>query len=186
MPAFSALWLRGTTSVKYLLVKLVSHLEVNSDNVCIGSFGHFSGLRKASCYRFALQSPPLLILRWRWRVSTLKFSRESSNFFSFFYNCIVSMGFLQGKSVVLPAESQLQQSRVTQPWVHAGCLSVSIIHRTLTWTTGSSVCAQMLMHAVAHGKTIPKSDTPVWTQIQVWLGYRVRSDLGVILDLTWV
>ena len=35
--------------------------------------------------------------------------------------------------------------------VHAGCFSVSIIHRTLTWTTGSFTCAQMLMHAIAHG-----------------------------------
>ena len=36
--------------------------------------------------------------------------------------------------------------------VHAGCLSVSIIHRTLTWTTGSLTCTQMLMHAIAHGE----------------------------------
>ena len=27
---------------------------------------------------------------------------------------------------------------------------VSIIQRTLTWTTGSLTCAQMLMHAIAH------------------------------------
>ena len=38
-----------------------------------------------------------------------------------------------------------------QPTVHAGCYSVSIIHRTLTWTTGSLTCAQTLMHAFAHG-----------------------------------
>ena len=42
-------------------------------------------------------------------------------------------------------------SRATQPTVHAGCFSVSIIHPTLTWTTGSLMCTQMLMHAVAHG-----------------------------------
>ena len=30
-------------------------------------------------------------------------------------------------------------------------VSVSIVHRTLTWTTGSLTCAQMLMHAIAHG-----------------------------------
>ena len=32
-----------------------------------------------------------------------------------------------------------------------GVFSVSIIHRNLTWTTGSLTCAQMLMHAVTHG-----------------------------------
>ena len=37
-----------------------------------------------------------------------------------------------------------------QPTVHAGCFSVSIIHQTLTWTTWSLTCAQMLIHAVAH------------------------------------
>ena len=34
-------------------------------------------------------------------------------------------------------------SHATQPTVHAGCFSVSIIHQTLTWTTGSLTCAQM-------------------------------------------
>ena len=34
-------------------------------------------------------------------------------------------------------ESHLRQSRATQPTVHAGCFSVSIIHRALTWTRGS-------------------------------------------------
>ena len=48
-------------------------------------------------------------------------------------------------------ESQLRQSRATKPTVHAGCFSVSIIHRTLTWTTGCLTCAQMLMHAIANG-----------------------------------
>ena len=31
-----------------------------------------------------------------------------------------------------------------------GVFSVSVIHQTLTWTTGSLTCAQMLMHAIAH------------------------------------
>ena len=35
--------------------------------------------------------------------------------------------------------------------MHAGCFSVSIIHQTLTWTTESLTCTQMLMHAIAHG-----------------------------------
>ena len=62
------------------------------------------------------------------------------------------MGFLPWKiRVAFPWESQLRQSRATQPMVQVGCFSVFIIHRTLTWTTGSLTCAQMLMHAIAHG-----------------------------------
>ena len=52
--------------------------------------------------------------------------------------------------VAVPGESQLQQSRATQPTEHAGCFSVSIIHQPLTWTTGSLTCTRMLMHAIAH------------------------------------
>ena len=50
-----------------------------------------------------------------------------------------------------PGESQLRQSRATQPTVHAWCFSVPKIHRTLTWTTGSLMCTQMYIHAIAHG-----------------------------------
>ena len=68
-----------------------------------------------------------------------------------FYNCIVPVGFLPWEiRVAFPGESQLLQSRTTQPTVHAGCCSVSIIHRTLTWITGSLTCTQILMHAIAH------------------------------------
>ena len=35
--------------------------------------------------------------------------------------------------------------------VHAGYACVTIIHRTLTWTERSLLCAQMLMHAITHG-----------------------------------
>ena len=68
-----------------------------------------------------------------------------------FYNCIVPVGFLPWEiRVASLGQSQPQQSRATQPTVHAGCFSSSIIHRTLTWTTGSLTCAQTLMHAIAH------------------------------------
>ena len=54
------------------------------------------------------------------------------------------MGFLPWEiQVACPRKSQLRQSHTTQPTVHAGCFSVSIIHWTLTWTTGSLTCAQM-------------------------------------------
>ena len=62
------------------------------------------------------------------------------------------MGFLpQEIRIAFPGESQLRQSRATQPRVHAGCFSVSVIHRILTWTTGSLTCAQMEMQAIARG-----------------------------------
>ena len=68
------------------------------------------------------------------------------------YNsCIVPVGFLPWEiRVAFPGESQLRQSHTTKSSVHAGCFSVSIFHRTLTRTTGSLTCAQMLMHAIAH------------------------------------
>ena len=70
-----------------------------------------------------------------------------------FYNCIVQMGLLPSEiRVAFPGESQLRQSRATQPPVHAGCSSVSIIHRTRTWTMRSLTCAQMLLNVIAHGK----------------------------------
>ena len=58
-------------------------------------------------------------------------------------NCITTVQlycpngiFSHGKfGLLFPGESQL-----SQPPVHAGCFSVSIIHRTLTWTTGSLTC----------------------------------------------
>ena len=47
------------------------------------------------------------------------------------------MGFLPWEiQVSFPGESQLLQSRATQPKVHAGCFSVSIIHRTLDMDYG--------------------------------------------------
>ena len=68
-----------------------------------------------------------------------------------FYNCIVPMGFLPREiQVEFSGESQLRQSLATQPTEHAECFSVSIIHRTLTRTTGSLLCSQMKTHAIAH------------------------------------
>ena len=72
------------------------------------------------------------------------------NFF-FFLQLYPPIGISpMGNRVAFPGESQLRQSRATQPTVHAGRFGVSIVHRTLTWTTESLTCAQMLMHAVAH------------------------------------
>ena len=54
--------------------------------------------------------------------------------------------FSHGKFAALHSCNNL----ATQPMVHAGCFSVSIIHQTLTWTTGSLKCARLLMHVNAH------------------------------------
>ena len=72
-----------------------------------------------------------------------------------------SMG---NSGLLSPGESQVRQSRSTQPTVLAGCFSVSIILRTLTWTTGSSACSQMLMRAVVHGGewTLKRVCTESW------------------------
>ena len=73
-------------------------------------------------------------------------------FYFTFYNCCVLMGFLPWKNrVAFPGESQPLQSRAIQPSVHGFFFNVSIVHRTLTWTTGSLTCTQMLMHAIVHG-----------------------------------
>ena len=69
-----------------------------------------------------------------------------------FYSYIDQMGFSHGKfGVSFPGESQLRQSRATQPTLHVGCFSTSIIHQTLTWTTGSLTCTQLLMQAITQG-----------------------------------
>ena len=83
---------------------------------------------------------------------TYAYSVDAFFFLLFFYNCIVSLRFFPWEIVVaFPGESLLRQSRATQRSVHAGCFSVYVIRRTLTWTTGSVTCAQMLVRAVAHG-----------------------------------
>ena len=67
-------------------------------------------------------------------------------------HCSIGISPMGNSGRFPPGKSQLRQSRATQPQLHAGCFSVSIIHRTLTRTTGSLTCAQMLMHAIAHGR----------------------------------
>ena len=81
-------------------------------------------------------SPQFAFLEMR----SLLFTLKKKNYV-YFYNCIVPMGFLPWEiRVAVPGESQLRQSRASQPTMHAGCLSVSIIHRTLTWATWSLTC----------------------------------------------
>ena len=76
---------------------------------------------------------------------------------------VVPLGFLPWKiRVAFPGESQSAATESRYPKYGACFLlffffcffvffSVSIIHRTLTRTTGSLTCAQIFMHAIAHG-----------------------------------
>ena len=76
--------------------------------------------------------------------------------------CLIKLSWSRGDHspweiwVAFPRESQLWHSCATQPTVHAGCFCVSIIHRTLTWTTGCLTCAQMLMPVSAHRGVWPQ------------------------------
>ena len=72
-------------------------------------------------------------------------------FFIFFLQLYCPIGISpMGNLGCFPSEKASCDSHATQPMVHAGCFSVSIIHQTLTWTTETSTSAQMLMHAVAN------------------------------------
>ena len=62
------------------------------------------------------------------------------------------MGFSHGKiRLLFRGESQQRQSCATQPIAQSGCFSSFITHRTLTWTTGSLTCTQVVMHVIAKG-----------------------------------
>ena len=67
-----------------------------------------------------------------------------------------------------PGKSQLRQSRATQPTAHAGCFSVSIIHRTLTWTTGSLTCAQINVSACDCTRECTDARKRVCTESGLW------------------
>ena len=89
-----------------------------------------------------------------------------------FYNYIV---LFWGIRVAFPGESQLWQSRATQPKVRAGCFSVSIIHRTLTWTTGFLTCVHDLF--CMHIGYVHSGGTSVDSLVQrAFLGHRVCTE----------
>ena len=93
-----------------------------------------------------------------------------------FYNCIVPLRFLPWEiQVAFPGENQPRQSRTTQSTVHAGFFSVSKIHRTLTWATGSLTCAQMEMFATAHGGVRTPWESLYW---KLTLGEKIPCRTG--------
>ena len=58
---------------------------------------------------------------------------------------------LKGNSGCLPRRKPAATKSRYPTYGACWVFSVSLIHRTLTWTTGSLTCAHMLMHAIAHG-----------------------------------
>ena len=68
------------------------------------------------------------------------------------FTAVLSQWDFSQAKLGLPSQGKASRdSRATKPTAHAGCFSVSIIHRTLTSTTGSLTCTQMKIHAIAHG-----------------------------------
>ena len=74
---------------------------------------------------------------------------------SFFLHLVVAMGILhmgtsgrfpQGK----PAASESRYPTLINYKVYAGSFRVFVIHRTLTWTTGSVMCVIILMRVYTH------------------------------------
>ena len=57
--------------------------------------------------------------------------------------------FSHGKFGLLSLVKASCDGHTAQSAVHTGCLRVSIIHRTLTWTAEFLTCVQMLMHTIA-------------------------------------
>ena len=73
-------------------------------------------------------------------------------FFFFFFRTVLSQWDFSYGKLGLPFPGKPAATESCYPTYGAYLeFSVSIIHRTLTSTTGSLTCAQMSMHAIAHG-----------------------------------
>ena len=89
---------------------------------------------------------------------------EGTAIFKLFFKDNFFLNFLQlycpngispmGKFGLLSPRKASCNSHDTQPLVHAGYFSVSTIYQTLTWTTGSLMCAQMFMHVIGRCKRV--------------------------------
>ena len=80
----------------------------------------------------------------------LAFSKHTFFFFFFLTTVLSQWNFSHGIFGLPSLGKASYDSRSTQPAKHAGCFSVSIIHWTLTWTTGHLAGAQRKMHEIAH------------------------------------
>ena len=114
-----------------------------------------------------IQSPVRPKLQKRWNLLQIEVDRDCRHgsgvsssllhilfffFLSSFFQLYCPIGISPiGNSDCFPMSNQPCHSQATQSREHAGCFSGSIIHRTLTRTTGSLTCLLMLMRAIAHG-----------------------------------
>ena len=78
------------------------------------------------------------------------------SFFSFFFTTVLSQwDFSHGKFGLLsPGKASCDRVVLPNLLCMLVVFSVSIIHRTVTCTTGSLMCAHMLMHIVAQGRAL--------------------------------
>ena len=102
-----------------------------------------------------------------------KWSSSQSKFSKCCDNPIGPLGFLHGKLGLRSPGKASNDGCITQPVVNAWCSSVSISHRNLTWTTGSLICEQMLMHVIAHRCTVT-----VRVCTESWLGEKSLTAPG--------
>ena len=72
--------------------------------------------------------------------------------FFFFTTVLSHWDFSNGKiGLPSPGKASCNWAVLSTIMVHAKCFSVSIIHQTLTWTTGSLTHAQTLRHVICKG-----------------------------------
>ena len=108
---------------------------------------------------------------WLGGLRDLEIDSDMCMLITFFFTTVFSYSdFSHGKFQLFSPGKASCDSHATQPMVHAGCFSVTLIHWTLTWTTGSLTCTKMLMHATAlrgvHTHAIRESALEVdsWTE----------------------
>ena len=132
------------TNVKICIFVLFLHLNVSYLSVCSSCY-----LRIWAVCDWSICMNNIMRILFFWMFVCIWLS---GTYFFFFLQLYPPIGISpMGNRVAFPGESQLRQSRATQPTVHAGRFGVSIVHRTLTWTTESLTCAQMLTYAIVHG-----------------------------------
>ena len=100
--------------------------------------------------------------------------KKKSFFFFLQLNCPFRI-FPKGYSGFFPWGKPAVTVALPNLCSHAGCLSVSIIHPTLTWTTGSLTCTQMWMHATEHKQHV---DTVKESALKVDSGRKIPCRTG--------
>ena len=112
----------------------------------------------------------VFLISWR------KLQLESCLFFKFIFITVLShWDFSHVKFRLLSWRKASCDSHATWLIVHAGFFSISIIHWTLTWTSGPSTCAQLLIHTIVHEGVWTPSESLHW---KLTLGVKSLATLG--------